>query len=276
MKERVIVSLTTYSKRIGNIPTVLDTIFNQTMPPDFVVLNLAYEEIIPTNVQKYIENHSIEVNRVPDTKVYKKLIPTLKKYPEDCIISIDDDWLYPKGMIEDFMTIHTKYPNYPISGNRIAMHGMQCHCGCASLQKAEYIGSQLDLIDDTLIQNCPSDDIVYTYLSNKAGYPYIRTSGLYFENMEPFNNEVSYSASEISEGGVRKAYDYLVHRFGKLKDPFYPYVKDSYLSDIINDIHNKDLSISRQIESEIKGTSSYRIGNAIVKRISWMKRTLRL
>ena len=54
-KERIIVSLTTYSKRIGNIPTVLETIFNQTQKPDLVVLNLAFNESIPDDVQNYIE-----------------------------------------------------------------------------------------------------------------------------------------------------------------------------------------------------------------------------
>ena len=83
MTERIIVSLTTWSKRIGNIPVVLDTIFNQTVQPDLVVLNLAHDEIIPEDVKHYINSHNIEINRVKDTKVYKKLIPTLKKYPND-------------------------------------------------------------------------------------------------------------------------------------------------------------------------------------------------
>ena len=148
VKERVIVSLTTYSKRIGNIPVVLDTIFAQTVPPDLVVLNLAYDEVIPEYVIKYIESHSIEVNRVPDTKVYKKLIPTLKKFPQDSIISIDDDFLYPSNMIEDFLHIHKLYPNNPISGNDVVQYGMQCHCGCASLMKYCFLGNEIDYIDD--------------------------------------------------------------------------------------------------------------------------------
>ena len=129
MQERIIVTMTTYNKRIGNIPTVLDTIFKQTIHPDIVVINLAYEEIIPDKVQIYMETHNIEVNRVPDTKVYKKIVPTLKKYPDDCVINIDDDKLYPPEMIADFMDIHKKYPNNPISGNRQVFGGRQCHHG---------------------------------------------------------------------------------------------------------------------------------------------------
>lgn len=119
MSEQIIISLTTYSRRFNNIPAVLDSIYGQTLLPDKVVLNLAIDETIPETVQSYISDHHIEVNRVPDTKVYKKLIPTLRKYPNDCIITIDDDFLYPENMIEDFMNIHEKYPHNPISGNRI-------------------------------------------------------------------------------------------------------------------------------------------------------------
>ena len=76
MDERIIVSMTTYSKRVANIPAVLDTIFAQTLLPDLVVINFAIDEVIPDNVQSYINSHNIELNRVPDTKVYKKIIPT--------------------------------------------------------------------------------------------------------------------------------------------------------------------------------------------------------
>ena len=129
MQERIIITMTTYNKRIGNIPTVLDTIYAQTVIPDLVVINLAYEEVVPDKVQNYINAHNIEVNRVPDTKVYKKIVPTLKKYPNDCVINIDDDKLYPPEMIADFMDIHKKHPYNPISGNRQVFAGRQCHHG---------------------------------------------------------------------------------------------------------------------------------------------------
>ena len=59
MKEQLIVSLTTWKPRIGNIPAVLDSIYAQTLPPDKVVLNLSYDEFIPTEVQSYIDAHGV-------------------------------------------------------------------------------------------------------------------------------------------------------------------------------------------------------------------------
>ncbi len=274
MKERIIISLTTWSKRIANIPVVLDTIFSQTLPPDKVVINLSIDEQIPLDVQDYITKHFIEVNRVPDTKVYKKLIPTLKKYPNDCIISIDDDWLYPDEMIADFMEAHRLYPNNPISGNREIYFNMQCHCGCASLMKAAFLGSYLDLIDEEIYANCPSDDMTYTYFANKSGYPYMRTKGMYFTNMRSYNNCNSYTISMTctNSDGIRETYFYLVEKYGNLVGFISLYVKDNTICNIINDIYNQNIIKSRiKGHKEIYSTKSYRIGNAILKPFCYLK-----
>ena len=196
MKEQLIVTLTTWKARIRNIPTVLDSIFNQTIPPDFVVLNLAYEEEIPEEVQAYIDSHKVEVNRVPDTKVYKKLIPTLNKYPEAVVIPIDDDWIYPPRMIEEFMDLHKKHPFQPISGNKVYEFGTHFHCGCASLTKREYYGKYLDRLDDGILRCCQSDDTFYTWCAYMNACRYIRTECEYYENMVPFNAVEAYSAPD--------------------------------------------------------------------------------
>lgn len=275
MKERIIVTLTTWSKRIGNIPYVLDTIYSQTLPPDLVVLNLAFEEVVPENVQEYIDQHCIEINRVLDTKVYKKLIPTLRKYPNDCVISIDDDWLYPQMMIEDFMNIHKRYPNNPISGNREVVCGIQCHCGCASLTKAEYFGDYLNIIDEDVMRNCLSDDMVYSYFSSKAGFPYIRTIGEYFLNMVPYNSTNGYSEiCHYSE--IQASFNYLQERFGKIQNIIASYIDDKYYAELVNDV---SIGITkymvtqerREVENQIYSSYAFRIGRFLLKPLNWLK-----
>lgn len=269
MNEIIVVSLTTYSKRINNIPAVLDTIFCQTVPPDLIVLNLAHDEHVPQDVQIYIDSHPIEVNRVADTKVYKKLIPTLKKYPNDCIIVIDDDWLYPESMIEDFLTIHQKYSDFPISGNNYVYGGVQCHCGCSSLTKAEFFGDGLELIDDEVIRSCPSDDFVYTYFSNKAGHPYIRTNREYFKNMQPYNASDSYSDETGALAAVEKTSKYLSERFGKLNPSVSSYLDDSYIGSIIDDVQRKTiLSNIHSAKEEVFRSKTFRLGKALLKPMS--------
>lgn len=279
MEERLIVSLTTYSKRISNIPAVLDTIFSQTLKPDLVVLNLAFEEIIPEDVQNYIKSHNIEVNRVPDTKVYKKLIPTLKRHPNDCIITIDDDFLYPSVMVEEFVSIHKIWPDHPISGNKEVHFGMQCHCGCASLSKACYYGKFLDCIDDEVIQNCPSDDLVYTYFANKNGHPYINTKSLYFQNMPSYNEGEGYTLLTVCENGIVDTYNYLSARYGTIGDNI-----DAYLKSLNNENQIDILIGVLRLLFEKKGfekgrefvysTNSFKLGNYIIKRINKLSKIM--
>lgn len=280
MKDCIIVSLTTWSQRIGNVPIVLDTIFSQTTPPDLVVLNLAYDEKVPTDVQDYLNYHSVEINRVSDTKVYKKLLPTLRKYPQDIIINIDDDWLYPKSMIADFIKIHQLYPMFPISGNAEVYYGMQCHCGCASLTKAEFFGEWIDMIDQEVIKNCPSDDIVFTFLANKAQHPYVRTEHRYFTNMEPYNASAGYSELTVENNdGIESSFRYLIDRFGAIDNFFEPYLKDAYLARLLSDICSANVNASRRQGAEqgahiVYSSCSYRLGNLLLAPIAKIKRIL--
>lgn len=263
--------MTSYGRRINNLPKVIDSIFNQTVQPNLIVLNLAYDEIIPRDVESYLKKQGIEINRVPDTKVYKKLIPTLKKHTEALVISIDDDFLYPPEMIEEFMRIHKKYPNFPISGNKIVYKGMQCHCGCASLTRAKFFGDYLSCINEEIIKECPSDDMVYTYLSSKAGHPYICTENDYFINMESYGEDAESGYSKIinDEIGIAQTYQFLNSHFGQIDNMVESYIKDSYLANIIRQINKKCL-----MEQELKIRSSlpYRIGKFILRPFSPLKR----
>ncbi len=210
----VIVTLTTWQKRIENIPSVLDSIFRQTIRPDLVVLNLAIEEVLPVQVENYIKAHNVELNRVPDTKVYKKILPTILKYKEADIICIDDDFVYPEYMIADFLNKHKKHPKMPLTGNYIVYKHLNCHCGCASFVKYEYFGEYLEKIDDDVIRNCPSDDILFTYFAAKTGHYYIRTKETYFLNMKPIGGNEPYSDRFVHPEDDTWAY--LSTRFGPL------------------------------------------------------------
>lgn len=277
MKETIIVSLTTWYKRIGNIPVVLDSIYGQTMLPDKVVLNLAYDEEIPEKVKIYIEKHGIEVYYTEDTKVYKKFIPTLKRYPEACAINIDDDCIYPKTMIEDFMALHKQYPQFPISGNKVVLYGMQCHCGGASLTKAEYFGEWLEQIDAEVMQNCASSDIVFTFMATKNGHPYIHSKGEYFLNLiQPELENESYSSQIVKDEGLEKAYTYLVERFGKPESPIDRYVSDPVIAETINHIMQEEVargveSQKERSEKKIRATKAYRVGKMLLCPLRWLK-----
>jgi len=108
MKEKIIVTLTTSPKRIFQIDQTILSIKNQTSLPNKIVLNLP-DTFSRTKTQYKIPNWIIEdeminVNRCGiDNGPVTKLLPTLSLYsnPNDILISIDDDIIYPQTMIEE-------------------------------------------------------------------------------------------------------------------------------------------------------------------------------
>jgi hypothetical protein len=270
MNERIIVSLTSYKQRIEGLPVTLDSIFAQTVPPDLVVLNLANGEELSSKMQSYFKEKRIELFYVDDTKVYKKLIPTLKRYPDDLVICIDDDWIYPPQMIEEFMEFHKKHPENPISGNHVVEFGMACHCGCASLTKAAFMGDFLQTIDvKELLEKCPCDDVAYTYFSIQSGHPYFRTANEYFLNLTPNGEGGGYSEEMERINGIEKSFRYLTAKYGELPDFSSQYIADNELAQIVSDIHRQQLS---QTKEEVKRTARYKIGNVVLSPLSLLKR----
>lgn len=112
---RIVVSLSTLPSRIHLVKKVIDDIlYNQTMKPDAVYLNIpAFSKrekvpyIVPANLEPYVNYSSSDYGPLT------KLLPTLKVEtdPETVIICIDDDLLYDPNLIRHLYTCaqHTKF-----------------------------------------------------------------------------------------------------------------------------------------------------------------------
>ncbi|MCE0733804.1 hypothetical protein LWH48_13570 [Halomonas sp. G15] len=120
VKGELVLSLTTYSKRIHDVYLVLESIAQQTVLPNRVVLWLAEDEFdlddLPVSIKSRI-SFGLEVRFCEDIKSYKKIIPAIGNFPESVIITLDDDVLYPRDTIEILLKNHKKNPN-AIIGNR--------------------------------------------------------------------------------------------------------------------------------------------------------------
>lgn len=114
-KSSVIISLTSYGRRVGEtlIYTLL-SIYNQSVKPNKIVLWLDQNEYsindIPSNII-FLQKYGLEIFFTENIKSYKKLIPSLKKFPNDIIITIDDDLIYNKNLIKTLLEQHYKMPN---------------------------------------------------------------------------------------------------------------------------------------------------------------------
>lgn len=116
---RVIVSFTSYPARIKTICNVIDSIVKQTILPDKIILYLSSNQFLMCDklpdfgeYEKYgFELHWHEEDLGPHKKYYY----AMQEYPEDIIITIDDDVCYKKTMIEELINYHNKYPKAVIA-----------------------------------------------------------------------------------------------------------------------------------------------------------------
>lgn len=111
----IIISLTSYPARIHTVNQTIESLLNQTMKADKVILWLAPEQFpnkeqdLPLQLLE-LKEKGLTIDWYHDIKSYKKLIPTLKKYPEDIIITVDDDAIYTPDLIKELYMEHTKNP----------------------------------------------------------------------------------------------------------------------------------------------------------------------
>ena len=111
-KEEVIVSLTTYGKRLYNVALAIESIMQGSMKPNRIVLWLGYElkdTPLPVAVQRQ-QQRGLQVEFCKDIRSHTKLIPSLKAYPDAAIITVDDDCLYDYDVVERLVNMHNAYP----------------------------------------------------------------------------------------------------------------------------------------------------------------------
>ena len=114
---QIVVSLTSYPKRIDTIYLAIRTILNQTLKPDHVILNLATEqfpegeESLPIKLLD-LKHYGLEINWTEDIRSYKKLIPIYEEYKQHIIVTVDDDIYYRHDWLEKLYNSYLKEPNY--------------------------------------------------------------------------------------------------------------------------------------------------------------------
>lgn len=117
----VVISFTSFPARIGPVWAVVDTLFLQDAPVKAIVLVLSDEEFperrIPAKLRRRVERgltiHWTTTNR----RSFNKLLPTLESFPEDRIVIVDDDKLYPPDTVSELLRASDDSPR-AIIGHR--------------------------------------------------------------------------------------------------------------------------------------------------------------
>ena len=91
--------------------------------------------------------------------------------------------------------------------------------------------------------------------------------------MESYNEGDGYTDAEDGFEGVAKSYRYLENRFGRVEAPLESYISDSYIADLLQDIHRKDVKWQREeLRKEVYSSMTYKISRALSKPFAWLKR----
>jgi hypothetical protein len=109
----IIVSLTSYSKRMLEAALAIESIMQQTMKANRIVLWLAHEDYkhIPQSL-RMLQKRGLEIMECDDLLSYKKIIPSLRQFPEDVLITIDDDVFYSPDVLENLISAYLEAPQH--------------------------------------------------------------------------------------------------------------------------------------------------------------------
>ena len=111
---RLIVSLTTFPARINLVHKTITTLLQQTLKPDMVILWLAEEQFpnreLPASLTD-LQQFGLSIKWCEDIKSYKKLIPTLREFPDDIIVTTDDDTYYDSRLLERLYNSYLERPD---------------------------------------------------------------------------------------------------------------------------------------------------------------------
>lgn len=166
--ENLIVSITSWTKRINNVVPVLETIITQTIQPNKIIINLCTDDFpgmendLPQELLDFVnEHHEVEIYWfLENYKAWKKHLHTLDIADDnDLIVCIDDDHLYPSDWIEKLYVSYCYYgKKYPVTSNKIMLvHNFWSFNGSGTLYKKSDWGNYKKYLTHDILFDCAED-----------------------------------------------------------------------------------------------------------------------
>lgn len=136
-EHNIVVSLTSFDRRIENVVYTVESIFQQWLQADAVVLWLSKTQFpdgqLPESLVRQ-QRRGLQVCFVEDVGPYTKYVYAFDKYPDSLIITVDDDTLYPPDMIDQLYRAWLRHPDW-------------IHCHRAHLMQLDKRGKLLPYSD---------------------------------------------------------------------------------------------------------------------------------
>lgn len=113
---KILVSLTSIPSRVKKVDLVIKSLLNQTVPADKIILYLSSEEFkdvkLPDNLLGLEKiNPKFSICYCDDLKPHKKYYYSMQEFPNNIIITVDDDIIYNYMLIENLIKSYVKHPN---------------------------------------------------------------------------------------------------------------------------------------------------------------------
>lgn len=113
---RLIVSLTSFPGRTPKLWLVIESLLHQTHKPDMIILWLSKDQFpkgindLPASLTR-LQQRGLKIEfREGDIRSHKKYYYTQVEYPDDIMVTVDDDIFYHSRLLEMLWDVHTKYP----------------------------------------------------------------------------------------------------------------------------------------------------------------------
>lgn len=114
--DQVVMTCTSMPSRINEIHRTISSVLGMEVLPFRLIINLSEEEFpnklgsLPNNLVELLDNDIVELHWVErNTFTYKKVLPTVDRYADYAIMSVDDDIEYPKDSLEKFINTYNLY-----------------------------------------------------------------------------------------------------------------------------------------------------------------------
>ena len=156
----LVVSFTTYPKRIGTISKVVENMQRQTRKPDRVLLYLAEEQFpgkeneLSEDLMKQAAEGLVEIKWCDNLRSHKKYFYAMQEYSDSLIVTVDDDLIYPDDMLQ---TLYDSYIENPD-----CVSAMRAHVCFADQSSNEIMPYSVWVKEYRSITYCPSSQLFAT------------------------------------------------------------------------------------------------------------------
>ena len=112
---KIVVTLTSIPLRIEKLWIVVESLLRQTTKPDKIVLWLSRDQFgsidrLPSRLLRQQERGLTIELRDGDLRSHKKYFYAVQEFPEDTIITVDDDIIYRSTLLAELLALHATHP----------------------------------------------------------------------------------------------------------------------------------------------------------------------